>query len=778
MVDTGIGGLSFWTVLLDDRSNRGLDNVLVRMQLLPELISPYEKQLRVLVGGVEYPYDDGGDPSLTTSWKHVSPDKPSQGLLCSGVKLVFDSISGVVQCNQIVFRDGDGNWYQDMANDGTVYFLSGTGDTATVDNLFDGDGTTQYSGPGSSASIDIQFAVPRAISAVGWTSENDVDNNSIQNMTISLNRGGHGMLEGSPSSVDDRDFVQAAEVLSLTTGDYVDPAGLDPVHPEPHIVLVEIDETITKPNDICENPTIVVTPAITVAETRFTVFRETRQDRPHNPPRKGARVDPENLYWFFTQRLFIMQDLCDYPVLGPYLDFVPYTEQKIDFTQGSQISLFLNHGSDSTFSFAAMEMLDGIPGTTNYDNQLIIEEGDKSDGTTTEWTQKTLSGGDYTINSATKAATRDAGATTLDVRIRRSTKIDGLWFDLRNKTPAWNSMVIVLLSQQIRFLVEESCYAPVFFKDSILDNTIFPREWNWLVYTGTDLFHIFGGPFWTGDGSIVVWDNDIKLTDPTNYTTEYPGIKFTGPIIQPHIGSTGNYWSGIRSGIPGTAFSGDGSVAAPEPPIDGSPIDPLDPIFNAGVAIGISITMIDAATVIAGPVAGFPSGLSMAGDGTNTSAFENQMFLAIDLTIQSTFTGETTLNRRVVGYVGGVCNGAVIFGMKSVGRAEDNNGDGTFEATFENTGALGCSESAAHMGPVTTMWNNWIAFRGAYSDREIVTANERAMLQIMRAEIHNDISALKGESIILGLDALVAVGIAAGGNGSTSPSDVGDVLGP
>lgn len=758
MADTGN---SFWSDLKDNLTE--FSDFQVPMDLLPALISPFEKQLRVAVNGVEYTYDDGSDPTLTTAmWTYAVPAAPTSGLVVSGVRLTFEAINVALaaQFSEINLRDGDGVWFTDLASvtrSGT--FISGG---SNDENAFDLDAETHATGPTGSAVLKFDFDSPRSVSAVGWApKDGGITDNAVEDMTVEVNLG----------TVLSPNWVEAAEVLDLVQGDYpTTPA--NPWSEQQFDNVLVLDDTLD--DSIASGPTITITPALADGEDRLTMWRETRQDRPHNPPASGGRASSEHLHWFFMQRLFIMQDLAEYQELGGFLDYVPYTGETFDLTVGSQVHEHLNHSTTDTFSFSDIELLEGVPGNTNFANQIIIEQGNKTDGTSTFWDLQAVTS-EYTVDSSAKTVTRVAGNTTLDVRIRRQTKIDGLWFDLRGGPPPWNSLAMVTIMRQLRFLVEESPYVPVFLQGSLLDNTIFPREWNWLIYTGTDLFYIFGGPFWTGDGEITVWDNDLQLTDPTNYTTEYPKINFVGPITEPHIGSTGNYWKEGGAPLPGDGT--DAPAGQTDPPEDGSPIDGDDPLFNAVPSLSISISFVASTTVDTGPIEGFPSGIDISMG--NASAFENNMYLKIDLTVAAAFTGESTVNKRIVAYCNTVCpTGSGSTGLRAAAEAVDANGDGTFEGTTEGSAALGCLDASAIPTNLTGLWANWISHRGAYSDRELVTAPERAARQIFDAGGSLILDHLTDSPVIQGMDALVNENIAGGSNGTTDPSDINNILGP
>ena len=763
--DIGIAGLTWYSVLQADRVNTAGD-FLVRFRLLPEEVAPYEQQIRVVVDRVEYAYDDGSQSSLTNLWSYVSQSYPKQGVMCHDIEIKFGN--GALATAQFGIRDGDGEWYTDLASDlGTKMFMQGNGNE---ERLFDLDGTTSYNDNGSTVTRFIVFAKPRAVSAFGWA-RSVSGSASFDQMRVRVNVGANGMIRF------DQDYKLAGELTNIDVDDYTDPVDFDP---DKDLMFIEVSSSLsTSEWDLSKNPSIDVVPALGDAN-RITIFREIRQDRPYNPPIAGSRVDGENLHWYFTQRMFIMQDLCDSKSLSPYLDFVQYDPDLRNFTIGNQIESHLGGGAESVFSFSTIALIAGQPGFTDKGNQIIVERGDQTDGTSTVWTLEDPD--DYTVDSAATTITLDA-STSDDIRVRRQTKSDELWFDMRGKSPSWNRRVLGVNMTQIKFLVEEACFVPRFFEGSILSKTIFPREWNWLIYKGTPLFFIFGGPFWTGDGEISVWDNGIQLTDPTDYTTNWPTIRFTGPITRPGIGSTGNYW-GDASGFTGGGGVGNEGDSLPDdqipggqdpPPEDQSPLDPDDPIFNAGISIGISISFISGQTLLDG-VEGFPDGISAATTGTNTGSFgSNNMYLRLDLTVNQAFAGEPTAGRRVIAYIAGLCDGAVIFGFKAIAKASSTVGG---YATVEASGALGCLDTNGHIANITTMWNNWLAHRGAYGDRELITAGERAMNQIIAANNHRDRDRLDAETVMIGLDIVSSGQIAGGNDGGTDDQDIRDIMGP
>ncbi len=214
-IPVGEGGISWYTVLQDERSTDRDGDYLTRFRLLPQEISPYEKQLRVVVDGVEYAYDDGNDPStLTNLWSYTTQSNPAQGVMCSGIRIEVGT--GVWQSNQFGVRDGNGEWYTDLVF-GTNVFMTGNGNEG---RLFDKDGTTQYDDSGSPTTLNITFDRPRAVSAFGWA--RGTGSAVINTMQVEVNTGGLDMIQA------DRVFVLAGSQTGLLTGDYTVPTNYDP----------------------------------------------------------------------------------------------------------------------------------------------------------------------------------------------------------------------------------------------------------------------------------------------------------------------------------------------------------------------------------------------------------------------------------------------------------------------------------------------------------------------------------------------------------------------
>jgi hypothetical protein len=214
-------------------------------------------------------------------------------------------------------------------------------------------------------------------------------------------------------------------------------------------------------------------------------------------------------YWCLKQLLFIFQDVSEIGDLANLTESPLWRDGEYDYTQGSQVQYHLDPASSDT----QIRLLNGIPSKLeDGDAQLIVELGEATDGSSTYWT--TQSG--WTHSAANSTITL-AGATTNDVRIRRTTKIDDLWFDSEDLDPNNFSIGVVrLMLTQIVYLSQEAPTLPFFDPTSVLGNTHFPRAWNWLRYVWSGANPRFGGR-WYDDPTVIVWKNFIKLTPPTDY---------------------------------------------------------------------------------------------------------------------------------------------------------------------------------------------------------------------------------------------------------------------
>jgi hypothetical protein len=542
------------------------------MELLPSRYAPIEKQIRVVVDGVEYTYDDGTDPTLSTNLWTYAEKNVTAGIPCWGVRLNIDSINesagNTAITTEVSVWDEDGNV---VAMDSTW-----TDDGAQVENALDLDTTSRYEGPDEGAQITLAFPRQIAVSKVGWTRSN---------INYQLESIGECQLEVNVGTPTTPIWRQVAEVSGLTGGDY--PSISNPYDPETMTYQLSVDADQLGGTML----EVMITPTLENLSSRLTIFRETRQDRPWVEPVNGGYGIGQALYWFFKQRLFIFQDLCDLNTLAGLISLPPVQLFANDYTGGAQSVLDVGGSSRTEISWDGIELLTGIPGApSDARHQLTVERGNKDDGTSTGWVELTYnaspaSSSQYSVDSSGKTITLGASEDN-DIRIRRVTKLDDLWADINQLTAVgWNTAIITLIQKQLRFLWEEACYLPQFYSDdAIFSNPIFPRAWNWLVYVGTDTNFPFGGPYWSGDGTVVVYVNDLPLTEGVDYEIVFPNI------VIPDLDDDDVVAIGIGSG--GLGFSNPGSdedngQALPDP---GTPPTPASyPGADIPTNLGIDI---------------------------------------------------------------------------------------------------------------------------------------------------------------------------------------------
>lgn len=548
MAATYEAGYSYLSVRPNDWQREGdYSKWAVPFPTLPLRYAPLDKQMRVVVDGVEYKLNDGTDPGLTHSWTYTDAVETPTGIPCWAVRLNMVSGPGnSVGSREIVLFDQDGNWIP--VDPDWVQGLNTNG-------MFDGDGTTTGFATVNSngeASVLIEFPFPVSISKVGWTrltppASND---NTITSMEVILNVGTPGVPE----------WRTVASVTGLTVSDYPTPS--TPFDPNQHTYQLEIHPSLL--GGVLP-PVITIDPPPAKLSDRVTIFRETRQDRPWVGPTDNGLAIGRSLHWYWMQLLYIYQEVCELEELAPLVDFEVAAMQRNDYTSGNQMQFTTGGSPATTFSWDTVELLSGIPGApSDPKHQLLVQRGNATDGTSTAWTtlsylDSPTNANQYSIDPVAKTITL-GDTTTFDIRIRRVTRKDRLWADIEQVDPiGWNSAIVLLNQRQIQFLGEEACYLPQFYTESLLSNPIFPRAWNWLIFADGGGVFTFGGPSWGGDGSIVVYDNDVLLTEGEDYIINFPNITFpNGPPSGP-----------VSIGIGGGGFGGfsfpDGEEENEEP---------------------------------------------------------------------------------------------------------------------------------------------------------------------------------------------------------------------
>lgn len=648
-------GDSYYSLRRDDVTFSSYDKWDVPLDFLPTRYAPLEKQLRVFVNDEEYAFDDDVDPSRTTklwSWAEGS----ITGVPCWGVRYRFNPSFGLqVRIAELGVFDQNG------------YLEPEEVIMAPVDaDAYDRDGTTgeTRSNPGT---LIVSFPAKRYLTKVGW-SRSDTSVRDAHNMNISVNVG----------------TSEAPEWVAVySKAGHTYPALSTPYNPETDLVIADLTSSALV--ETAETFTVTITPALQANSDRVTFVRETRQDRPWVRPIPNARAYGHTLANYWDQFRFIYQEQCELPTVAPLVGLPVAELVPNDYTGGNQLALGANTGSSQTvIDYSNIELLEGFPGApADPAHQIVVEAGNTTSGNSTTWT--TINPGDYTIDASAKTITLDSGVAA-DIRARRVTRKDKLWKDIRTVGPiGWNSPVIVMLQKQIRFLREEACFLPLFYAGHPLGNPIFPRAWNWLVFTGGGGSFTFGGPAWGGDGVIVVYENDVLLTEGTDYTVNWPTITLNTPAGPNDVVTIGG---GGGGGFGAPLFpGGDDAPSLPVPPVPGSPV----PWPGLDLALGFTVS------VSSGTKADLADGNWEGGtevDVTQSNLPDDPLApLYLKIRVDVTDPDDSLFGHAGVLWMRGYCGtGGSLF---AVAAADDTTGDGTFNQAASTSPAIGCLGSPA-----------------------------------------------------------------------------------
>jgi len=682
------------------------------LSLLPTRYAPLEKQVRVVVGDTEYTYDD---PTLlvrpaTNKWtfsEGVFADnavRVTRVFVHSITKLNTSGFTDSPSLKEVVYYDENGNRIPVQSNE--VYGAStneggpfaGTapadepenpiGDPAggwNFQNLYDLDDTTDgnFSTSGTNRHHYVVFTVPKLVSAIGFNGQDGGGSSGgTRDIEIWIDIG----ATGSP------EWVKVVDETGLTQSSY--PNTSTPIDPDTMMRKVDIPDALLGATTF---PTITIDPAPDNLSTRVTLFRETRQDRPWVRPYGGARASGKSLHFFWTQLLYIYQEMCELSDLAA-LTGLPIAEPVTNPFVGASI-VDAGGTSRSTISYAELELLEGIPGAPiDPIDQLIVEIGNQTDGSSTIWTPTTFVILDASAKTLQLQSGGGANPTSSDVRVRRSTKIDALWADIETTGPiGWNSAVVTLLQKQMRFLREEACLLPRFYEGHVLTNSIFPRAWNYLTFVGAGATFRFGGPSWGGDGAIVVYQNDLPLVEGTDYEIVWPGIVLNTPqgatdelVIG---GGGGGGWGGVN--LPGGDTEPDDVPVTPSG--DTAPIEiefglilPPDLGFTVSVGSTPNAALTDPNTWEGSSGASFTQG-NLGSDPFTDHCMRVQ--------VTRTTAGDVSLNSFSEGateivYLNKYCG---VGRLRAVAAAWDSTGGGSYSSDV-GSAALGCSDSGFGLG--------------------------------------------------------------------------------
>ena len=706
-------GRSYFSASRGDLSPSDPTKWVLPLSLLPTRYAPIEGQIRVVVGDTEYTYDD---PNLlsrptTNKWTYEErafvPDavQVRRVFVHAITKLATSGTFDNPSLKEVVYYDENGDRipvgvdevYGSSTDEGGPFAGTAPADAPepaigspgggwNFQNLYDLDDTTDgsFTPSGENRHHYVLFNVPKLISKVGFNGQ-DGGGSSGGAADVEI------WLDIGTSS--DPEWVQVVNETGLTNGDY--PNTSTPIDPDTMMREVDLPAAIL---GAVPFPTITIDPAPDNLSDKVTLFRETRQDRPWVRPYGGARASGKSLHFFWTQLLYIYQEMCELSDLAA-LTGLPIAEPVTNPFVGASI-VDAGGTSRSTISYAELELLEGIPGAPiDPIDQLIVELGDQTDGSSTIWTPTTFVILDASAKTLQLQSGGGANPTSLDVRVRRSTKIDALWVDIETTGPiGWNSAVVTLLQKQMRFLREEACLLPRFYEGHVLTNSIFPRAWNYLTFVGAGATFRFGGPSWGGDGAIVVYQNDLPLVEGTDYEIVWPGIVLNTPqgatdelVIG---GGGGGGWGGVN--LPGGDTEPDDVPVTPSG--DTAPIEiewpglTLPP--NLGFTVSVGSTP-NTALANSNTWEG-SSGVSFTQGNIGSDPFTDHC-----MRVQVTRTtgndselGSFNEDATEIVYLNKYCG---LGRLRAVAAAWDSTGGGSY-ASDVGSAALGCADSGFGLG--------------------------------------------------------------------------------
>ena len=653
-------GDSYYSLRRDD-FNRPNNSVWeIPIGLLPLRYAPIEKQLRVFVNQTEYAYDDKIDPARTTQvW--TAQEVEVTGAPCWGVRFTFSPLSGSSGADIAEFAIWTNGIYRT------------TGELGLPDNAsYDGDVSTDKNFTALTTTETFSFSQIQYVTKVGW-SRPVSGSRWARNMEVQINTG----------TPDSPTWTTIGTESGLTGSDY--PSFSSPYNPETDLRTFEPDPTLVRTVQAVQ---VTITPALALNSDRLTVIRETRQDRPWVGPVAGGYAYGESLHWFWMQQLFIHQELCEISEVAPLIGLPPAELIPNDYSAGNQTALGVNDGtSRSTIDYSGIELLEGIPGApSDPAHQLVVEAGNTTNNNSTWWS--TVNTADYTINSSTKVITLDSGVTA-DIRARRVTRKDRLWVDISSVgLVPWNTSVITLIQRQMRFLSEEACILPVLFAGHPLTFPIFPRAWNWLNFVGGGGSFTFGGPYWGGDGSVIVYQNDVPLTEGTDYTVNWPEIVLNTPAGSGDTISIGGAGGGFSlPGSGGGGFEPDSGGPVPTPP---APQVPRPFVGNdADLGFTLEISAAEESVLSGGTWEGGTNVVTTTGNAPGDPFAP----LYLKVKVEVTDPDDPLFGHSGVLYFSRYCGtGTAAF---AVAAADDTTGDDNYDQVDSTSAGLGCLDSTA-----------------------------------------------------------------------------------
>jgi hypothetical protein len=233
----------------------------------------------------------------------------------------------------------------------------------------------------------------------------------------------------------------------------------------------------------------------------MVAFRETRSDRSWVELTPVSRLRrSSDLMTYYRQRLFILQELCEMQDVGDAIGH-PVNPNWFPEEDDSPYS--------ATFDDGETVNVNDLPFPLIKDPIVPPEKQIEVFGIVNDL-EVDIS---WTVDSGGVISVPDGwNEEDWPIKVTRNTRLDKLWHTTRDAS-SFPSTPIVQIHQQLGFLIEESCGWPDLPDDHPLNNGIFPRDLNWLLYVGPGPSFFFGHMPWAGDGNIFVFVNDIQLQD-------------------------------------------------------------------------------------------------------------------------------------------------------------------------------------------------------------------------------------------------------------------------
>jgi hypothetical protein len=258
-------------------------------------------------------------------------------------------------------------------------------------------------------------------------------------------------------------------------------------------------------------PTKITLDTALVTGDVLIIMRETRMDKPVASIRLtgGSRFRASDMNTRGDQILYICQELRALRDIADVLgsgDGEEFEYEESVHNTGAYSQTHIADGVATTFSYDQIEMLP--KSAVNHATQLVLFVNGLKET--------------FTLDEATLLVTpTNVPAADDEVIIQRVTRINARWVNWLD-AQTFSALLSEWDFKNVKFIIEETPDFPTFLLDNPLDNRIHGRAINEVIYSGPGDRFFFGNLPWFGDGSVQVFVNDILLTEPTDYTIDFP----------------------------------------------------------------------------------------------------------------------------------------------------------------------------------------------------------------------------------------------------------------